>query len=480
MDDPQLIESIKKGVAQALGLNAQDINLCQDEKIARVKGKTIEKFDFPKNSEYFICFEKCIFEVDISIRTATSLILHFRETHFQAINISYARIKELQILSSCIHGSVFIAEHNHFDNIVLQGCTFCNRFEISSTRVINFFFMTNNHFKKAPFVLSDSYFEGACILRENTFYGAEVRLCTFQSNLDFSLSELSTLLIFIGNKLSDERLVVFHFARAFFDFDILQNWIQQADKKTEVLPNSAPSNCFIKSSIPILHTDNPINQYFLKSNSCPKTLLQSYQETTINIKKISNNNGSIVESSSWNTQSLYCKEIELDSKLRETWNWRDWIDKWQLRLYRHTSDHHTDLLKIISWVLIAIGVFGLLLFACKYGTNLKTFIDNHSKNAFVALFDMSFIKQSKIIGLAYLLGFCALFWKWSRIIFFSSITLCMTLISYKYILGVGSFLTSKTSSNPIENFLLVLYTLVMILLLFSLQKTARKNSIVPN
>lgn len=185
MDDPQLIESIKKGVAQALGLNAQDINLCQDEKIARVKGKTIEKFDFPKNSEYFICFEKCIFEVDISIRTATSLILHFRETHFQAINISYARIKELQILSSCIHGSVFIAEHNHFDNIVLQGCTFCNRFEISSTRVINFFFMTNNHFKKAPFVLSDSYFEGACILRENTFYGAEVRLCTFQSNLDF-------------------------------------------------------------------------------------------------------------------------------------------------------------------------------------------------------------------------------------------------------------------------------------------------------
>lgn len=287
-------------------------------------------------------------------------------------------------------------------------------------------------------------------------------------------------MIFIGNKLSDERLVVFHFARAFFDFDILQNWIQQADKKTEVLPNSAPSNCFIKSSIPILHTDNPINQYFLKSNSCPKTLLQSYQETTINIKKISNNNGSIVESSSWNTQSLYCKEIELDSKLRETWNWRDWIDKWQLRLYRHTSDHHTDLLKIISWVLIAIGVFGLLLFACKYGTNLKTFIDNHSKNAFVALFDMSFIKQSKIIGLAYLLGFCALFWKWSRIIFFSSITLCMTLISYKYILGVGSFLTSKTSSNPIENFLLVLYTLVMILLLFSLQKTARKNSIVPN
>lgn len=148
MDEPQLIESIKEGVAQALGLDAQDVVFYPGEEIARINNKTIRKFDFLENADYFICFEKCIFQIDISIRMTTSLILHFKETHFQAINISYAKIKELQILSSCIHGSVLIAEHNHFNNIVLQGCTFCNRFEISSTRVINFFFMTNNHFKK--------------------------------------------------------------------------------------------------------------------------------------------------------------------------------------------------------------------------------------------------------------------------------------------------------------------------------------------
>lgn len=219
----------------------------------------------------------------------------------------------------------------------------------------------------------------------------------------------------------------------------------------------------------------------IKENSSTEARANIFRDSARLIKNTLSKEGNLLDASNYHRVELYCKEIELDSKLKESWNWRDWIDKWQLRLYRHTSDHHTDLLKIISWVLVAIGIFGLLLFACKYGTNLKTFIDNHSKNAFVALFDIPIITQSKIVmWFVYALGFFSLFWKWSRIFFFSSITLCMTLISYKYILGVGSFLTSKTSSNPIENFLLVLYTLVMILLLFSLQKTARKNSIVPN
>lgn len=312
-------------------------------------------------------------------------------------------------------------------------------------------------------------------MRENTFYGMEVRLCIFQSNLDFSLSELSTPLIFIGNKLSDERLVVFHFARAFFDFDILQNWFQQADKKTEVLPNFVSSTHFVKTSTPIiLYPDNPINQYFLESNSYSKTLLQTYQETTINIKKISNNNGSIIEFSSWSTQSLYCKEIELDSKLKESWNWRDWIDKWQLCLYRHTSDHHTDLLKIISWVIVAIGIFGVINFGIKY------------------IQDPSVIKKLNpwgitlsLVGSILATPFCILdkkpffkFWRYF-VILLSISTLWIACYKPSLIFGAIN-LIDKSPRSGLENFLTVLYTLVMILLIFSLQKTARKNSIVPN
>lgn len=156
------------------------------------------------------------------------------------------------------------------------------------------------------------------------------------------------------------------------------------------------------------------------------------------------------------------------------------IDRIQLWFYRHTSDHHTDLLKIISWVIVAIGAFGLLLFACRYGMDLERFISSHSKNPFVGYFDSSYITQSKAIGLVYLLGVCSLFDSKTRAIFFSCITLCICLISYRYIFGIAALFTSRTSHNPLENLFAVLYTLAMILLLFSLQKTARKNSIIPS
>ncbi|MCE3047552.1 pentapeptide repeat-containing protein [Helicobacter sp. faydin-H17] len=184
-------------------------------------------------------------------------------------------------------------------------------------------------------------------------------------------------------------------------------------------------------------------------------------------------------------QELYIPRIKQNDsaqmlEINKRESLKNTIEYIQLWFYRHTSDHHTDLLKIISWVIVVIGCFGILLFACRYGTNLQAFINNHSKNTFVALFNTPLITQSKMIGLVYLLGVCSLFWKWSRILFFSSITLSMTLISSKSIFGVSSLLASSASYNPLENFLLLLYALVMILLLFSLQKTARKNSIVPS
>lgn len=155
------------------------------------------------------------------------------------------------------------------------------------------------------------------------------------------------------------------------------------------------------------------------------------------------------------------------------------IDCIQLWFYRHTSDHHTDLLKIISWVIITIGVFGLALFACKYGTNLEAFVKNHSNNNPVALLDIPLITQTNIMGLVYLFGFCSLFWRWSRILFFSSVTLWIACYKPTLIFGAMN-LIDKSPRSGFENLILVIYTLVMILLLFSLQKTARKNSIVPS
>ena len=245
------------------------------------------------------------------------------------------------------------------------------------------------------------------------------------------------------------------------------------------------------------------------------------------IKETLNAQANILESQKWHKLELYAKEIELKNKLnlrslaQEAQSFSEFkvldelqievaskklqsylpklrqndsaqmleinkrerlkniIDRIQLWFYRHTSDHHTDLLKIISWMLVAIGVFGLLLFACKYGTDLETFAKNHPKNNLIALLDIPLITQTSIMGLVYLFGFCSVFWRWSRILFFSSVTLWIACYKPSLIFGAIN-LIDKSPRSGLENFLTVLYTLVMILLIFSLQKTARKNSIVPN
>ena len=382
--------------------------------------------------------------------------MSFENCHFCEISVHQCRFKKL-VFRHCTFKKSVIFNSCIFEEIVFEDCAFEDFVSITSSHFkgesnIQGEFKKQATFSNCAFGEKDNHqsgvffdrstFKQIAFFTRTRFYGerASFYKTVFEKTPNFSQAIFQTNLNLINSKLN-------------FDYDTTYQVIKDEERHT-------------RDSLLLLQTIQNANDFRDSFRLFKNTLSKE---------------GNLLDASNYHRVELYCKEIELDSKLKESWNWRDWIDKWQLRLYRHTSDHHTDLLKIISWVLVAIGVFGLLLFACKYGMDLKTFINNHSKNIFVALFDIPIITQSKIVmWFVYALGFFSLFWKWSRIFFFSSITLSMTLISYKYILGVGSFLTSKTSSNPIENLLLVLYTLVMILLLFSLQKTARKNSIVPN
>ena len=310
--------------------------------------------------------------------------------------------------------------------------------------------------------------------RETTF-----RNCKFLGNVDFSNSEFVTKIFFDNAEFQGRT----NFEGCQFEKNIsFSNAIFQSlpiFSQAEFKEKAIFVNTKLKFSYEMAQEN--IKEYTqIKESSSTEARANIFRDSARLIKNTLSKEGNLLDASNYHRVELYCKEIELDSKLKESWNWRDWIDKWQLRLYRHTSDHHTDLLKIISWVLVAIGIFGLLLFACKYGTNLKTFIDNHSKNAFVALFDIPIITQNKIvIWFVYALGFFSLFWKWSRIFFFSSIALCVAYCKPTLIFGAMN-LIDKTPRSGVENLLLVIYTLAMILLIFSLQKTARKNSIVPN
>lgn len=413
-------------------------------------------------------------------------VLDFSQSHFDSkVRLQYLSVKK---------------------GIGFANCRFNKNFTLYATRLESETFLDFSHsvfFDKADFSSTQFFgtirFHRSIFMNKALFYDskfldtANFYFATFAQSPSFSMCVFkdSKLAHFTGVDISHLTL------------EILKTNIQEKAQDEE-----SEENNFVGRGIAYLQIQHAIN------------LQDSFRVIKETLNAQSNN----LESQKWHKLELYAKELELqyrgqirnlendaktfeytakqdvinNKKSKELYiphikqndsaqmleinkreRLKNIIDRIQLWFYRHTSDHHTDLLKIISWVIVAIGVFGLALFACKYGINLKAFIDNHPKNNLVTSFNIPLITQTNIMGLVYLFGFCSLFWRWSRILFFSSVALWIACYKPTLIFGAMN-LIDKTPRSGLENFLLVLYTLVMILLLFSLQKTARKNSIIPS
>ena len=125
----------------------------------------------------------------------------------------------------------------------------------------------------------------------------------------------------------------------------------------------------------------------------------------------------------------------------------------------------------LEWLIIAIGLFTSLCFVSRL------------------IQDISILESLNPFGICFSIAcaFIALILYWFEHIegldFFASINAVITLwiICYKpqLIFGIANLL-GNIKYNGFENFLITIYTIVIGLIIFSLQKTARKNSIVPN
>lgn len=180
---------------------------------------------------------------------------------------------------------------------------------------------------------------------------------------------------------------------------------------------------------------------------------------TIKNVLIANNN--LLDASTWHKLELYAKEHEIDLKAPKCFS-KEWIERIQLCFYRHTSAHHTDLLKILSWFVVLVGGFAVALFATK---NLCNVGEIFSLIIFIVLTIAAYKKD--FFGI----------WTFINVIFF----LALLAWNPKYIFGVANlFGNDKCQSDWFFNLTLSLYSIAFILVIFSLQKTARKNSIIPN
>lgn len=370
-----------------------------------------------------------------------------------------------------------------FGEICIHLCTF------KKLIFQNCVFQKRASFAKCIFeeiVFQNCIFEDEVIITESHFKGTAKFECSFKKEVNFSDCIFGEIGIKNSRVYFDRSIFCKapFFARARFYGEITSFY----KVIFEQIPNF--TQALFQTNLNLVNTylnfDYDVTFEIIKGRNCQNNFsivqqkANDFRDSFRIFKNTLSKEGNILDASNYHRVELYCKEIELDSKVSKLFS-RDWIDKWQLCFYRHTSDHHTDLFKIVSWIIVAIGFFGLSLLGCRYGLDFEKFLVKYSQNIYVSFFNVDWIVQSKVICLVYWVGFWSLFWKQARIIFFSFVVLSMCLISFKSILGVAKLLGSeRVSVSPLENLLIVLYAIIMIVLLFSLQKTARKNSIAPN
>ncbi|WP_346344794.1 pentapeptide repeat-containing protein, partial [Helicobacter kayseriensis] len=232
----------------------------------------------------------------------------------------------------------------------------------------------------------------------------------------------------------------------------------------------------------------------------------------------------LIDASELRAQELYAREIELEEKVRENKaSFKEKIEKWQLCFYRLTSDHHTDLAKIFNNVILLIALFGIFAFgSIKYGekhldyerryfgsvetsaidlstrkttysltkSELKTEkqdLQNLSwnQNNFSESFSIVFLCLAFVVSFGALISLDLLKNKLLikiRNIFFYLLVFGVLIFKPTLLLPfIGKFLESSSSTSfPAMQSLSVVYCILMFLMLFSLQKTARKNSIIPS
>lgn len=424
-------EKAKKEIAKALGIDENfnvDCNRAMgffliDNPTRKEKGKTIHEGGRLK-IKYF----------DLALLTKYPLM--FSQCDFEC-NVrsiffpTYNTYCSLRFFDCIFEESVSLGLSNfQAFSYQIEKCVFKDSVKIQGTFDKSAYF-TNNTFK-ANVDFSEAVFE-----KQASFYGS-----TFEQCPNFAQCRFGGELNLVNTNLS-------------FDFENTQNQISLAWKN--------------------------VQNHFIASRSIDY-VANDFRDSFRLFKNALSKEGNLLDASNYHRVELYCKEIELDSKPNK--KLQDKIDKWQLWFYRNTSDHHTDLLKIVIWLLSVMALFGVLLFAHRYEVDFDKFSHTHSTHPLIKplISHISqWITQTKFLGLAYVLLVCGIIFKKTRGLISLSVVFAIISIQPKYILGVAGLMSENIQiQGMFENLLFVFYSFFITLFLFSLQKTARKNSIVPS
>ena len=351
-------------------------------------------------------------------------------------------------------------EQMEFVNINFKDCKFKNKVDFSNCKFYGNVYFNNSIFKDYVDFHESEFNQTAC------FYGV-----TFEKVPNFSQT------LFRGN---------LNLINTNLDFDF--------EKCEKVVENELA------------------NQKYKLDVSTLDKIANNFRDSFRGFKSALIKDNNLLDASNYHKIELYFKEIELKHKELTIFS-KEWIDLWQLKFYRATSNHHTDLLKIWDTFTILIGVFALLVLGItilcgKVEYMHLNFIQCLSINTiivflFIGLFLVGifgkitlnsmivwvlliFLPQylfmnSYMLIFTLTLLFCSLIFIFRKIaVYFSYFaTFVLLIINPKYIIPAINIFTDKQKVlDPLAT-IGVIYTILSILLIFSLQKTARRNSIIP-
>ncbi|EAW7552168.1 hypothetical protein FGY55_07720 [Campylobacter coli] len=283
--------------------------------------------------------------------------------------------------------------------------------------------------------------------------------CKTLTNVIFCLFQYSAF----KDTLSFEGM---EFERLEFDNVLFNGVVTFSNTKLNTKPQF--KNCTFSNQFNIEHKYIEYNFNEIKNTQEYDKLL-NYRDLFRKLKSNRIAHHNLIDASELRTQELYARELEL--KYKEKKSLRETIEQWQLFFYRKLCDHHTDLLLNLKWLVVLIGSFVLLYFTSR------------------VIQDINLLKVLNQYGICLSIAgvfilFC-LYWfgcikKFDFFVYFNLIAV-LWVICYKpkIIFGIAN-LTGDNSYNGFENALITIYTILLALALFSLQKTARKNSIVPS
>ena len=301
------------------------------EKMAIFSGATLQCMGFPyatfkKGANFGAIFKKW---VDFSGATFEKKVDFSGAEFEEEAKQSGMILKKIEANFSNFSNATFKEEAN-FSNVNFKVDVYFNDAKFQKVDFSDATFLQNADFQ-------NSHFNEQAFFSHATFQQVSFRGSIFDSNAYFFEAKFGTIPDFL--QVNFNKNINFTNTELDFGFD-------EAKEKIEEIYKNREDECKAEQ-----------NKKDKKYKEVPKRhkISNEFRDSFRNIKSALIKDNNMLDASNYHRVELYLKELELEYR---NLGLRDFVDRIQLYCYRITSDHHTNLLLILTNVLALIVFFG--------------------------------------------------------------------------------------------------------------------------